>query len=460
MTKNIPNIIASSDSTIKIIPLSSNDYEAFINNLSVRDKNIIEYNGFKGQAGKIFNLYNDEGKIEKIIFGIGEKLNANIFGALSKNLSDGDYELEYEFSNEVEETNSYISFMLGAYNFDKYKSSTEKKIQIIIKNQNIIEKISIISNAIFMGRDLINTPTNDMGVSALAKFAKELANKHNAEVEEIIGDELLAQNYPLIHAVGKGSFDAPRLIILRIKKENAPKIAIVGKGVVFDTGGLNLKPGGSMGLMKKDMGGSACALTSFKILAQLDLDIDLSIYIPIVENSVSGNSMRPSDVVVARNGLSIEIDNTDAEGRLILADALAKASEDGAELIIDYATLTGAARVALGPTIPPFYTDDIELANDIKASSDSVNDPLWQLPLWSEYLEDLDSSIADMKNSGGGFAGSITAALFLQKFVNTKSWAHFDVYCWNPKDKPAKPKGAEIQAVRTIVDMLQKRYGK
>jgi leucyl aminopeptidase len=250
---------------------------------------------------------------------------------------------------------------------------------------------------------------------------------------------------------------------LRIGDPTAPKVALVGKGVTFDTGGLNLKPGGGMALMKKDMGGAACVLALFSSLAQAPLKVRLSVYIPIVENSMDGNCFRPSDVIIARNGLTVEIDNTDAEGRLILADAVTRASEDGNALILDMATLTGAARVALGPELPPFFTDDEDLAAGLTSSALATGDHLWRMPLWRPYEDDLESSIANLKNSGGPFAGAINGALFISKFVDTKDnkpiWAHFDVYCWNPKDKPGRPAGGEVHGVRTIDAMLRARYG-
>jgi leucyl aminopeptidase len=316
--------------------------------------------------------------------------------------------------------------------------------------------------AVKLGRDLVNTPANDMGPDALEDVARSLVNQYDAEIEVIKGDELLVQNYPLIHAVGRGAAQAPRLLILRLGRPDAYPLALVGKGVTFDSGGLNLKPGSGMALMKKDMGGAACALALFSSLAQARLDVRLSVYLPIVENAMDGSSFRPSDVIRARNGLSVEIDNTDAEGRLILADAVQRASEDGNAMILDMATLTGAARVALGPELPPFFTENEELAAALIESATRTGDHLWRMPLWRAYEDDLDSPIADLKNSGGPFAGAINGALFISKFVthgeHTPIWAHFDVYCWNPKEKPGRPQGGEVHAVRAIEAMLRKRF--
>jgi leucyl aminopeptidase len=251
-------------------------------------------------------------------------------------------------------------------------------------------------------------------------------------------------------------------VILRIGDVDAPKLALVGKGVTFDTGGLNLKPGSGMALMKKDMGGAACVLALFTLLAEAPLKVRLSVYIPIVENSMDGASFRPSDVIKARNGLTVEIDNTDAEGRLILADAVTRASEDGNEVILDMATLTGAARVALGPELPPFFTEDETIATQLTHAAKVTGDHFWRMPLWRPYEEELESPIADLKNSGSAFGGAINGALFISKFVNTTSnkpiWAHFDVYCWNPKEKPAHPAGGEVHGVRAIETMLRARF--
>lgn len=445
---------------MNIIPIylvTKTETDTFSSKLNSIEKEILKINDFKGQSGKIILLPSVNGGIKKIIFGVGETIEPQIFGSLAKNLPEGEYEIKTQLKKEIAQ-NGYIFFLLGQYIFNAYKKAEPKKVKLVPPKAIDADFAKIIANAINMGRDLVNTPANDMGPNALAQKAQELAKEFGAEIEIIKGDDLLAQNYPLIHAVGRAATDAPQIVILRKPKKDVPKIGIVGKGVAFDTGGLNLKTGNFMTIMKKDMGGAACALSLFTILAQLDLNIDLNIYLPLVENAVSANSMRPGDIVTSRKGLSVEIDNTDAEGRLILADALTRASEDGMEAIFDFATLTGAARVALGPDLPPFYTNSENLAAQINEASKKVQDPLWRMPLWANYKEDLDSPIADMKNGGGAFAGSVTAALFLEKFVDAKEWVHFDVYCWNPSDKPARPKGGEIQAIRAVLEVLQKRY--
>jgi leucyl aminopeptidase len=291
--------------------------------------------------------------------------------------------------------------------------------------------------------------------------ARALAAKHRASVEAIVGDDLLARNFPMIHAVGRASPRAPRLIDLRWGRESDPRVTVVGKGVAFDTGGLNLKPDAAMALMKKDMGGAAAALALADMVMGARLGTRLRVLVPAVENAVSGASFRPGDVLPSRKGLTVEIGNTDAEGRLILADALALADEEAPELVVDFATLTGAARVALGPDLPPFYTEDDALAADLARLAEAVNDPAWRLPLWPPYAAMLESKIADINHvSGGPFAGSITAAHFLRRFATAaKAHVHFDIYAWNPSAMPGRPEGGEVQGARLVYALLKERYG-
>jgi leucyl aminopeptidase len=298
-----------------------------------------------------------------------------------------------------------------------------------------------------------------MGPSALQAAAESVARRYDAEITAIVGDDLLSANYPMIHAVGRAAADAPRFVQIDWGDPTAPRVALVGKGVTFDSGGLDIKPEAGMRLMKKDMGGAAHALALAQLVMDARLPVRLHVLLPIVENAISGSAFRPGDVIATRKGLNIEIDNTDAEGRLILADALTRASELDPELIIDFATLTGAARVALGPDLPPLFTDDEALAADLASASGETFDPLWRLPLWPAYEGDMDSAIADLKNTGdGGFAGAIFGGLFLKRFVSAKSWAHFDVFAWAPRDKPARPAGGEAQALRACWRVLRKRY--
>ena len=303
-------------------------------------------------------------------------------------------------------------------------------------------------------RDLINTPANDMGPAELAAAALELANAHSAEASVIRGDDLLTRNFPLIHTVGRASPRGPRLIELNWGNAG-PLISLVGKGVCFDTGGLNIKPGASMGLMKKDMGGAANVLGLANAIMQLKLPLRLQVLIPAVENSISGDAFRPGDILTARNGLTVEINNTDAEGRLVLADALVRASEGTPDLTISMATLTGAARIAVGPDLAPFYATDPALADALRQAAERVRDPVWEMPFHPAYEAMIEPGIADLDNApSGGFAGSITAALFLKRFAGTGRYLHFDVYGWQPAAAPARPKGGVGQGIRAIFDAL------
>jgi leucyl aminopeptidase len=321
--------------------------------------------------------------------------------------------------------------------------------------------LSRIADAVAMARDLINTPSNDMGPAELHEAARLLAEKHDAWIEAVTDSELLLKNFPLIHAVGRASSRPPRLIDLRWGDKKHPKVTLVGKGVCFDTGGLDLKPESAMLLMKKDMGGAATALALAHMVMDRKLPVSLRVLIPAVENSVSGSAFRPLDIYPSRKGITVEIGNTDAEGRLVLADALTLADEDKPDLLIDFGTLTGAARVALGPELVPFYTGDDAIAASLSKHAASERDPLWRMPLWAPYDTMLDSKVADTSNVGtGAFAGSILCALFLKKFVSDPArWLHFDIYGWNPSSKPGRPEGGECQAARAAYAYLCERYG-
>jgi leucyl aminopeptidase len=309
---------------------------------------------------------------------------------------------------------------------------------------------------------MVNTPANDMGPRQIESIAREIAEQFGAQISVVTGDSLLEENYPAVHAVGRAAVEAraPRMIEIGWGAAGAPLIAIVGKGVVFDTGGLDIKPSAGMRLMKKDMGGAAHALALGRMIMAANLPVRLAVLVPVVENAIAGDAMRPGDVLASRKGLSIEVGNTDAEGRLILADALARAAELSPALTIDMATLTGAARVALGPEVIPFYTDDDALAADLAAAAAKVGDPLWRMPLWAGYEPSLDSDIADLKNDPDGWAqaGSVTAALFLQRFAPKGPWAHLDIFAWNPRGRPGFPAGGEAQAIRGLYRMIRERF--
>ena len=415
--------------------------------------------GFNGEAGRSLLVSGPGGEVAAALFGIGkaDERAALGTGALARALPEGDWHFA---EAPGDPTLSTLGVMLGGYVFTRYGKKPGKDIRLTAPAGADAAYLRRAAEGVFLARDLVNTPTNDMGPDDLEQAVRSLARKHKAKVSVVKGDDLLAKNFPMIHAVGRASDKAPRLIDMIWGARNAPKVTLVGKGVCFDTGGLDIKPSSGMLLMKKDMGGAANVLGLASMIMASGLKIRLRVLIPAVENAISGNAFRPGDVLRSRKGLTVEIGNTDAEGRLVLADALALADEEEPEILIDMATLTGAARVALGPDLPPFYTDDDLLASDLAAAANEQEDPLWRMPLWRPYDAKLSSKIADMNNvTTDGFAGSITAALFLRRFVEkAKSWAHFDIFAWNPSDRPHGPTGGEAQGIRALEKVISSRY--
>jgi leucyl aminopeptidase len=418
--------------------------------------------GFEPKPGRFLLLPGSNGAIGGALFGVDgadEKLPDRFLpGRLPELLPAG----TYRFANAPPDPRlAALAFALGSYRFTRYAAAPEKAVRLALTDGVDGDDLSRIAEGVALARDLINTPANDMGPAELEQAARALAKQHGATLRTVEGDDLIGQNYPLIHAVGRAAARAPRLIDLRWGDPGHPKVTLVGKGVCFDSGGLDIKPESGMRLMKKDMGGAACVLALAHMLMDRGVALRLRVLIPAVENAVSGSAFRPLDIYRARTGVSVEIGNTDAEGRLILADALAAADEEKPELLIDLGTLTGAARVALGPDLPPFYTDDEGLAAELSRCAETENDPLWRLPLWPPYKSMLDSKIADISNVGSSsFAGSITCALFLQRFVAAaKAWLHIDIYAWTPSAKPARPEGGECQAARALYALLAARYG-
>jgi leucyl aminopeptidase len=415
--------------------------------------------GFNGEAGRSLLVSGPRGEVAAALFGTGKAEDSAALGAgaLAKALPEGDWHFAKTPQNS---TLSTLGVMLGGYAFTRYGKKPGKDIRLSVPDGADAAYLRRMVDGVFMARDLVNTPTNDMGPDDLEQAVRTLARKHKARVSVIKGDDLLAKNFPMIHAVGRASDKAPRLIDMAWGDRNAPKVTLVGKGVCFDTGGLDIKPSSSMLLMKKDMGGAANVLGLASMIMASRLKVRLRVLIPAVENAISGNAFRPGDVLKSRKGQTVEIGNTDAEGRLVLADALALADEEEPEILVDMATLTGAARVALGPDLPPFYTDDDRLASDLAAAAREQEDPLWRMPLWRPYDAKLSSKVADMNNvTTDGFAGSITAALFLKRFVEkAKSWAHFDIFAWNPSDRPHGPAGGEAQGIRALERVISQRY--
>ncbi len=413
--------------------------------------------GFEPKPGRHLLLPAADGGLAGVLFaleapGAGHK---DLFapGALSGLLPAG----AYRFANAPHDAKlAALAFALGAYRFTRYRKQDAKELLLELPGNVDGEDLSRMVEGVCLSRDLINTPANDMGPPELEEAARTLAHRHGADVRSTVGDDLLKENFPLIHAVGRAAARAPRLIDVTWGDPSHPKITLVGKGVCFDTGGLDIKPESGMLNMKKDMGGAACMLALAHMLMDRGTKIRLRVLIPAVENAISGSAFRPRDIYRSRNGLTVEIGNTDAEGRLILADAIALADQEKPELIADMATLTGAARVALGTEIPPIYTDDDELAAALANCAISENDPLWR-----PYDQLLDSKVADINNvASGGFGGSITAALFLRRFVSqAKAWLHCDIYAWNLTAKPGRPEGGECQAARALYALLVSRYG-
>lgn len=419
-------------------------------------------NGFAAKPGAWLALPDAEGRITQVLFGLDDASSKSRDrfqpGALPGLLPPG----LYRFANAAHDSRlAALAFALGSYRFSRYRKADVSDVRLVPPEGVDAAEIAAIAEAAMLARDLVNTPSNDMGPAELALAAQAVAERFGASFTCIVGEDLLQHNFPLIHAVGMASSRAPRLIEMIWGDPAHPKVTLVGKGVCFDSGGLDLKPSSGMLIMKKDMGGAANVLALAQMVMAAKLKLRLRVLIPAVENAVAGNAFRPLDIFPSRKGLSVEIGNTDAEGRLVLADALAYADEEAPDLLIDMGTLTGAARVALGPELPPFYTDDETLAQDVARCARDENDPLWRMPLWPPYDAWLESKIANLNNApSNGFAGSITCALFLQRFVErAKSWLHLDIYAWTPTAKPARPEGGECQAARALFKLLGERYG-
>ena len=453
---------APTDSATPITFATETTWAAISKTLPAPARQFASANDFTGKPGKCLTLPSPDGRIAQVLFGLEDEASKSrdLFrpGVLPGLLPPG----VYRFANAPHDVRlAALAFALGSYRFGRYRKANTPDVRLVPPEGIDVADIVRMAEAASLARDLINTPSNDMGPEELALAAQALATRFGASFNCITGDELVRQNFPLIHAVGMASTRAPRLIELSWGDPSHPKVTLVGKGVCFDTGGLDLKPSGSMLIMKKDMGGAANVLALAQMVMDAKLKVRLRVLIPAVENAVAGNAFRPLDIFKSRKGPTVEIGNTDAEGRLVLADALALACEEKPDLLVDLGTLTGAARVALGPDLPPFYTNDEALAEAVARCARAENDPLWRLPLWPPYDSWLDSKVADINNApSSGFAGSITCALFLQRFVsNARSWLHVDIYGWTPSAKPARPEGGECQAARAIYKLLSERYG-
>lgn len=426
-------------------------------------ENWVAATGFSGKASSHLLISNEQGQLERVLVGLGDD-DAHglwVWAGISAGLPDGNYRLENELASD-DADRAALGWALAGYRFARYTGGQEKDLRCLVWPKTCDRAaVTRAARATFLVRDLVNTPASDMGPEQLADAAGRLAAEYDAKYRVILGDDLLADNYPAIHAVGRASTRPPRLIDFSWGSPGDPKLTLVGKGVCFDSGGLDLKSAANMKLMKKDMGGAAHVLGLASMVMAAALPVRLRVLIPAVENSVAGNALRPLDVITMGSGLSVEIGNTDAEGRLVLADAMSAACRDAPDLLIDMATLTGAARVALGPEVPALFTNDDGLAEDLGDLSQTEDDPLWRLPLWQPYAKMIEGKVANLTNAAeGGFGGAITAALFLEAFVDEGiSWAHVDLMAWNTKSRPGRPEGGEAMSMRALFAAIEKRFG-
>lgn len=421
----------------------------------------VDSQGFAAEPGELCQVPGDGGRPARVLVGVERPGALYGLGALPYSLPPGDYRLEVDWGAEEQEK-TLVGWALGAYRFNRYRKPEREPARLAFPKGANRDRIRHLAAAVTRVRDLINTPTEDMGPAELAAVMAKIADDHGARCLQVTGDELKRAGFPAVHAVGRASHREPRMVELTWGRADHPAVAIVGKGVCFDTGGLNIKGGEGMRLMKKDMGGAAHAVALAELVMAEKLPLNLRVLVPAVENAVGPDSYRPGDVVATRKGLTVEIGNTDAEGRVILADALTAAAEDRPELILDFATLTGAARIALGPDLPATYANDEDVARELLAAGIRTDDPLWRMPLYQPYEEFLRSPVADLNNMANTpFAGSITAALFLQRFImDNLPWVHMDVYGWNAKERPGRPEGGEAFGVRAAFDYLERRFGR
>lgn len=422
-------------------------------------QNWLQSSQFKAKPTTHVCIPNEQGVVASVLVIADETSSIWTLGNCGRSLPVNQYYIASTYKHDIED-DYYLGWALGCYSFQSYKKTKNKNAKLCIsdaKDKNYIESLI---QSVFIVRDMVNTPASEMMPQDIAQCAETIAAQYKASVHACVGDRLVSENFPVIHAVGRASVHPPQLLELRWGSAKHPKVTLVGKGVSFDSGGLNIKVGQGMRLMKKDMGGAAHVLGLANAIMRLNLPVQLHVLIPTVENAIAGNAYRPGDVLISRSGKSIEIDNTDAEGRLILSDALSKAIEDDPDLLIDFATLTGAARVALGTEVPAYFANDKVVAEELSQAGEDVHDVVWQLPLHTPYRHMLDSDTADIVNSASSrFGGAITAALFLKDFVpDTTRWIHFDVMAWNMRNRSGRPKGGEAMGLRAVIAFLQQRY--
>ena len=449
---------SSSRQVVSLIPLQKSDMDDWLQSAASHQRQWAEASGFKAGPGQFCSLPGPDNEIQSVIFGMQKEGWLGHLSALFSKLPEGNYRLRCDWGRE-QRLQASLGWGLAAYRFDRYKKSNGRQTTLLLDEDIDLEVRSLCDTQCLV-RDLVNTPTEHMGPAQLADAVSEQAELFGADSDSIVGDDLLNQNFPAIHAVGRASERQPRLLQMSWGEEDAPLLALVGKGVCFDTGGLDLKTAAGMALMKKDMGGGAHVLALARLVMQHKLPVRLLMLIPAVENSVAGNAYRPGDVIDTRKGLTVEIGNTDAEGRVVLSDALAYACEQQPDLVIDFATLTGAARIAMGAELTPIFSNQIDVARAIQAAGDEAEDPMWTLPLYQPYRKLIESPIADLNNSGkSSYGGCITAALFLEHFVEADiPWVHIDTFAWNQASNPGRPQGGEALGLRAVFKYLQSRY--
>lgn len=452
-----PCFTAHSTHVTELIPVTSAQLNAWLQTQTKPIQEWVEAHRFKAKSHTHCVIPGADGDMRCVLYGVSEEPDLWALSNATANLPTGDYQLSCDWNDEQCHQVT-LGWGLGDYQFSRYKTAHKNNVRLVLEKPSPLLKASLA--AITRVRDLINTPPNDMMPPELAAEARLLADSYSAEFSQIIGDSLLDENYPTIHAVGRASVHLPRLIELTWGDEAHPRIALVGKGVCFDSGGLDLKSAAGMRYMQKDMGGAAHVLGLAELIMAANLPVHLHVLIPAVENAVAGNAFHPGDILESRSGKTIEIDNTDAEGRLVLCDGITEACRHAPELLIDFATLTGAARVAVGTEISCYFTNQDSIAGDLDQAAAANNDPVWRLPLHQPYFEMIQSEPADIVNSGSGpFGGAITAALFLEYFVSPQTdWIHFDIMAWNQRNRPGRPKGGEAMGIRAAFDMIKLRY--
>jgi leucyl aminopeptidase len=449
--------------TVPIVPVETEVFAAWLKGEPAAIRSWVESAGFAAKAGQVSLVADARGALVKVLLGVDRHDGFWAYAGLPETLPAGTYAIDARFEPAAA-TGVALGWALACYRFDRYKADRgkAKPFPALVwpagADRGHVERAA---RATYLVRDLVNTPAADMGPEELAEAAAKVARAGGTTATAIVGDALVRRNYPTIHAVGRASARAPRLIDFKWGRASAPKVTLVGKGVCFDTGGLDLKTADGMLRMKKDMAGAAEMLGLAAMIMDAGLDVRLRVLVPAVENSVAGNAYRPADVVRTRKGITVEVNNTDAEGRLILCDALAEADREKPALVADCATLTGAARVALGPELPALFTNDDRVAADLARLGEAVSDPVWRLPLWKPYRRLLDSKVADISNvSEGSFGGAITAALYLQEFVSAGTpWVHLDVMAWNTSAKPGRPIGGEAMGMRALYALIAERFG-